>query len=233
MGDESGTSWMSFWEEDEQVERFATRPADHRLLGLIDAYPEPNAIRVLDLGCAGGRNSEVLAQRGFDLWALDRSAAMVRRTQLRVAPSFGLDEAEKRVAFGDMRDLERYENDFFHLVIALGIYQQAASIEDWHRAVGETARVMRPDGLLLVSGFSPSSEPDGVPMEPVPGQPHMYTGFSGRSLCSMEADVQDDSMLAHGLEPASQTKTIRVPLESGFRVTVNALYRFRHPSPSE
>lgn len=227
MSDPPDASWTSFWEDAEQVERFASRPADHRLVELIAAYPEPSKIHVLDLGCAGGRNTELLAERGFDVYALDRSTAMVRRTQERLWSHVGIAEAEKRVAFGDMRDLERYEEHFFHVVVALGIYQQAPSLEDWHTAVAQTCRVMRPDGLLLVSGFSPRSQPDGAPMEPVPGQPAIVRGFSGRTLCAMEADELDDGMLEHGLEPATSTKTVEVPLESGFRVTVNALYRNR------
>ena len=31
---------------------------------------------VLDLGCAGGRNTVLLAERGFDVWAVDASDAV-------------------------------------------------------------------------------------------------------------------------------------------------------------
>jgi 2-polyprenyl-3-methyl-5-hydroxy-6-metoxy-1,4-benzoquinol methylase len=70
-----------FWERPETVDRFASRDPDHRLQRLIGEYGRPAAIRALDLGCAGGRNTVLLAQRGFDVRALDASSAMVERTR--------------------------------------------------------------------------------------------------------------------------------------------------------
>ena len=54
---------------------------------LIEEYPDPSRVRVLDLGCAGGRNTVVLAERGFDLEALDASAAMVAKTSPDSGPT--------------------------------------------------------------------------------------------------------------------------------------------------
>ena len=70
----------SFWEDPDRVEQFAGREPDRRLLELLDSFEAPRTTRVLDLGCAGGRNTAVLAERGFDVLAIDSSSSMVART---------------------------------------------------------------------------------------------------------------------------------------------------------
>ncbi|MBT8461278.1 MAG: methyltransferase domain-containing protein, partial [Gemmatimonadetes bacterium] len=86
----------SFWETEEAVERFTGKQPDVRLLELLQGYPEPGNVRVLDVGCAAGRNTLVLAELGFDVYAIDSSVPMVGRTRERVAGVLGPDEAERR-----------------------------------------------------------------------------------------------------------------------------------------
>jgi SAM-dependent methyltransferase len=132
----------AFWEDRERVEEFAGREPDLRLLELLDSFEVPGATRVLDLGCAGGRNTVVLAERGFDVQAIDFSLSMVARTRDRVATMLGADEAERRVRIGRMEDLGDFVSGSFLLVVALGVYHNAVSEEMWERALRETARVL-------------------------------------------------------------------------------------------
>lgn len=214
-----------FWERPEQVERFAERAPDRRLAGLLDRFPEPGGVRVLDLGCAGGRNAELLARRGFDLRALDASEAMVRRTRERVARILGPREASRRVRRGRMEDLGRFADDTFDLVVALGVYHNAGSRQAWDRSVAETARVLARGGLLLTSDFSPRSEPRGEPLRRLGDSSHRYEGFASGPLFLLEAAALDREMARHGLFPAAPTEAVRVPTDEGHRVTVNGLYR--------
>jgi len=111
----------STWEDPESVAKFADREPDLRLLELIEATAEPAAVRVLDLGCAGGRNSELLARRGFDLQALDGSRAMVAHTRRRLSLILGKEQAASRVRLGRMDDLSDLDDGQFDLIVALGI----------------------------------------------------------------------------------------------------------------
>src|SRR5262249_40561030 len=86
-----------FWESPENVARFAAREPDVRLAELIPTYAKPRDVRVLDLGCAAGRNAVLLASKGFDVEAVDSSSAMVAKTRERLAPVLGEAEAERRV----------------------------------------------------------------------------------------------------------------------------------------
>ncbi len=214
----------SIWEQSESVAKFAGRDPDLRLLELLDGFPVPEIVRVLDLGCAGGRNSEVLARRGFGLHALDASKAMVAHTRRRLQPILGEGEAARRVAHGRMDDLGAFAGGSFDLVAALGIYHCAASRGEWNSALAETARVLKGGGRLLVAIFTPETDLTGKGVRPVPGEPHLYDGLpSGRAFL-VEAQALDAEMGRFGLAPEVPSRTVRVELAAGRRVVVNALY---------
>lgn len=213
-----------FWEQPETVEMFAARDPDLRLLDLIGEYENPHEVRVLDLGCAGGRNTALLAERGFDVHAIDASNAMVERTRARVAEVLGATAAAERVRLGRMDDLSAFPADSFNLVVALGIFQSARTRTEWDRSVSETARILVPGGTLLVAHFTPRTDITGEGVHPVPGESHVYDGFSAGRMVLFEASALDAAMARHGLTPLVPSTTIEVPLDAGRRVTTNALY---------
>ena len=221
-----------FWTEPETVDTFANRDPDWRLVEILENWAEPSDPRVLDVGCAGGRNTVLLATRGFEFHALDASRPMVTRTRERVAAILGTNASRQQVRFGAMEDLSAFPDGAFNLVVALGIYHQASSLEQWHNAVAESGRVLTEGGLVLISAFTPASEPDGEPLTPMPNSSDMYEGFSSGALCLLEKDRHDSEMGAHGFEPDVTTETVNVKTELGYRVTLNALYRKREPGKS-
>ena len=75
----------------------------------------------------------------------------VERTRERVAEILGADAARERVRVGAMDDLSCFPESSFDLVVALGIYHNARSVDEWERSVAETARVLRSGGRLLVN----------------------------------------------------------------------------------
>lgn len=214
-----------FWERPEQVERFTKRDPDHRLIQLLQTYSQPDSTRVLDIGCAGGRNTILLAQLAFDFHALDSSAAMVARTRERVASIVGQHSAAERVRQGVMENMCQYIDGYFHLVVALGVYHEAASSDRWNQALSETHRVLRPDGLVLTATFSPRSRAHGETVVPVPGQVHLYEGFRSGLHYLLEADELDEAMKESGFVPHVDTTTVVVSTTQGQRVTVNGLFR--------
>ncbi len=214
---------VPFWEDPERVERFAEREPDHRLLDLIERYPAPGRVPVLDLGCAGGRNTELLARRGFDVRALDASRAMVERTRERVRAVLG-EGAVARVRQGRMDDLSAYGDGEFELVISLGVQHSAGSRAEWERAADETARVLAGGGLLLFNQFTPQVDLTGSGVRRVEGAAGVYEGMPGGRGVLLEADELDAAWGSRGLVPVVASETVRVELEKGRRVSVNALY---------
>ncbi len=214
-----------FWEDPDRVDRFAARDPDHRLVELVRRYPDPSRIKVLDLGCAAGRNTVLLARLGFQVHALDASRAMVERTAERLRAAVGEQAASGRVRLARMDDLSFCPAAAFDLVVALGVHHAARSRAEWDRAVDETARVLKPAGLLLFSQFAPGTDLTGAGITPVPGEEGVFEGLpAGRAVLLDAADV-DAAFALRGLIPEAPTRTVVVELEVGRRASVNGLYR--------
>lgn len=223
----------SFWNRPEIVERFADRSPDHRLRRLLHGLhlDDPESFAVLDLGCAGGRNTVFLAERGVDVHAVDAAEAMVARTRERVAELVGRGEAKRRVREGVMSDLGAFRDHRFDLVVALGVIQSSRSMEEWRRTLSEIARITRTGGRVLVSNFARGSEPEGRPLPAVDGAANLYLWREGQPMVLLDAEEHDASFAEHGLLPVEETETVRVPMDGGFRRTINAFYgRFVDPS---
>jgi SAM-dependent methyltransferase len=214
----------SSWNDEETVRKFAEKDPDRRLLAYLQSRDQGEELRALDLGCAGGRNTVVLAERGADFTAVDASTAMVRETRARVAKIIGQAKAEKRVFTGRMDDLSAFSSGLFDLVIALGIFQNARSRDQWDASIGEAARILKPGGRLLVSNFGPRSEPEGRPLVPSEKEANLYRGFGPEPLYLVEAEALDRDMARHGLIPAVPTETVRRETSGGCRMTINGHY---------
>lgn len=216
----------SFWDSAENVERFAAREPDVRLAKLVGEYPIPSKTRVLDLGCAGGRNAVLLAEKGFDVEALDASPAMVAKTRERLAAILGAAEADRRVRVGRMDDLSPAADATYELVVALGLYHCAQSRAEWERSLSESARVLKSGGRLLVSVFTPETDLTGHGIRALAGEPDVYEGFdSGGRHVLVDAAKLDRDLARVGLVPLEPTRTARPKTETGRRVSANGLYR--------
>ncbi len=215
----------AFWERPEIVERFAVRAPDRRVLERIRTLPVASRLRVLDLGCAGGRNTEPLARAGCDVFARDASEAMVERTRARLAPLLGAEEAERRVRVGRLDDLGEFPDGRFDLVLALGIFDHASSLAEWDRALGETARVLAPGGEVEVSDFAPEARVEERAPRPVAGEPHVFVVPGEGRRVLLDAETHDRSFAAHGLRPVAPTRMVVRDAEHGRHVSVRGVYR--------
>jgi SAM-dependent methyltransferase len=116
---------------------------------VLDVLGLPLGARVLDLACGQGRHAHLLAEAGLDVDGVDYSEELLARARAR-GTGPGL-----RYTRGDMRALPDAWTDRFDAVVSLstsfGFFRDPA---DDLAAIGEFARVLRPEGLLVWHGAS-------------------------------------------------------------------------------
>lgn len=100
--------------------------------------------RFLDAGMGPGRLCEALARRGWLVAGVDASAAMVELARQRVPA------ASDRLVQGAIEELP-FEAESFDAVAATGVLEYA----DVRAALGELSRVLRRDGVAVVSYPNP------------------------------------------------------------------------------
>jgi SAM-dependent methyltransferase len=115
--------------------------------------PTPPGTRVLDAGCATGAHAGWLAERGCAVVGFDLSPGMVRRSVIRCG-----DRAQFLVA--DLAFPPLLRGSFEGIICSLALHY----LEDISTTLGEFARILRPDGWLLVT----LDHPFGGGDEPAP-----------------------------------------------------------------
>jgi len=169
--------------------------------------------RALDIGCGAGRNALPLARLGWHVVGTDLSWPMLRAAADRVReerPDGRLD-----LVLAPMERLPARDRSF-DLVVAHGIWNLAASAAQFREAVDEAARVARPGAGLFVFTFSRHTLPAGL--APVPGEPFVFTEFSGKPQCFLTED-----QLEAELNRAGFVRDPRVPLREYNRPRPGAL----------
>jgi ubiquinone/menaquinone biosynthesis C-methylase UbiE len=101
--------------------------------------------RVLEVGCGAGLAAVTLAQRGLVVDAVDAVGDMVERVR-QAAAERGVAQTVK-TAVEDVHQLT-FRDATFQLVLALGLLPW---LHTPRQALGEMARVVRPDGYVLLS----------------------------------------------------------------------------------
>jgi ubiquinone/menaquinone biosynthesis C-methylase UbiE len=122
------------------------RPVDAAWWEVFDRLVELGELRgarVLELGCGTGRLSEALAERArARVWALDESEAMVAQARDR--------DVNARVARAEQLP---FRAGWFDAVVM----RMALHLFDGPRALAQSARVLAPDGRIVIA----TEDPDG------------------------------------------------------------------------
>jgi SAM-dependent methyltransferase len=222
----SGSAWSS----ESTVTGFATSPPNDTLLAFAAAerlrVPDGRAI---DIGCGAGRNTIPLARQGWHVLGTDLSRPMLATAIARNAAE--APSAHAQFALAPMDTLPT-RGRAFDLVVAHGIWNLARSAAEFRRAVDEAARVAAPGAALFVFTFSRHTlQPD---VAPVPGEPFVFTQFSGQPQCFItHAQLLDElgrvgfapdprlPVTEHNLPAPGRTHAVRVPVifEAAFRMT--------------
>lgn len=143
-----------FWNDPKTVEWFSKEPAPEYWKQFFLRVKKDGVQTVLDLGCGAGRNTQLLFDLGYDVYACDLYLGMIKATKLRLKKmGIGEKEIEKRVIMASMLNLP-YGDNFFDAVISNGVYHNVATIAQIDQALKETARVLKAKGYLCFNLFS-------------------------------------------------------------------------------
>jgi ubiquinone/menaquinone biosynthesis C-methylase UbiE len=105
--------------------------------------------KALDLGCGGGRYTEMLTSMGFDVVAADLSEEMLSVTRKRVDSLSGMNPL---VVQANMSKLP-FESEWFDVVLTNGVLHNAENCCTFERAVSEISRVVARDGKVCLNVF--------------------------------------------------------------------------------
>jgi len=116
---------------------------------LLELIGDPCDLDVLDVGCGDGLLASTLAQRGARVTGVDSDPRMLRAAAQRARRQSGCMRFDQ----GDAQALP-YADASFDRVIAVAML---CFVPDANRAVREMARVLRPDGELVLGELGPWS----------------------------------------------------------------------------
>ena len=204
------------WSAPETVQGFVKSPPNEVLLRYAESLrdlpakagshksvgrsPEASGVSrqipiALDLGCGAGRNAVPLARAGWHVVGTDNSRAMLDAAAARRTT----EHLEKRLELlhAEMDDLP-VADAVADLVIAHGIWNLAASGEQFRRAVREAARVAKPGAGLFVFTFSRTTL--SLHLTPIAGEKFVFAEFAGEPQCFLTAEQLIEELAVVGFE---------------------------------
>ncbi|MGY4707295.1 class I SAM-dependent methyltransferase [Candidatus Bipolaricaulota sp. J31] len=110
--------------------------------------PPPDPASVLDVGGGPGRYAIELSRRGYGVVLLDLSGECLALAREK-AREAGVDLAGWEQ--GDARDLSRFADGRFDVVLLMGPLYHLLEEDGRRRAIREARRVLKPGGLLFAS----------------------------------------------------------------------------------
>ena len=139
-----------FWNSDENVQYFKDKPADPRIEKRLLELKQKNGDKLvaLDMGCGGGRHTELLIKLGFSTHIIDLNPQMLRCTKERVGA-----ENIKTVKRASITKLP-FSDSIFDVVVTTGVLHQAKNITEYQVAVSELSRVLKKDAVVCLNIFT-------------------------------------------------------------------------------
>jgi len=125
--------------------------ASYERPAMLEMAGDVTGKRVLDVGCAGGALSEALVARGASVVGIDVNERFIERARARLGVT---PNAEFHVA--DIAEpMPFVATGSFDIVTASLVLHY---VEDWTTPLREFRRVLRPDGVLLISTHHPTQD---------------------------------------------------------------------------
>lgn len=111
----------------------------------IEKYLTPNS-KIIEIGAGTGRYSLELADRGYDITAVELVPHNIEIMKKKVKPNHNI-----KIYEGNACNLSFIESDTYDIVLLLGPMYHLFTDEDKHRAISEAIRVAKRGGVIYAS----------------------------------------------------------------------------------
>lgn len=210
----------NFWNSEERVSEFANEEPSQYLVDFFSNLDSSGGRKVLDIGCGGGRNAEMILRLGFEISACDLHESMVDSTRKRIA---NLDEeAAKRIILARMDSLP-YPEESFDYIVSNGVFHNVDSIDEFKRAVEEASRVLKDNGKIVLNiFFSKFIDPN---LRPLNKKKHMYITPQNLPLLLLPEDEIIKFMEAEKLYPITPIIENKKNVGTGERFILRGVFQ--------
>jgi SAM-dependent methyltransferase len=115
-------------------------------LHYLESHEVPLEGQILDLGCGAGRNSIFLAQRSFQVTAIDFSANAIAKLEAR-ASELGVRE-QITTAVGSIAARMPFDKSTFDFAVDVTT-SNSLNLNEFNSLESELSRVLKPDGYFM------------------------------------------------------------------------------------
>ena len=209
----------SYWLNKDTVQQFASKPADAYVEERISSIVNPETKRALDLGCGGGRHTEMLASKHFDTYGCDVNSSMIFQTRGRMAKYYPEDQLMERVTYGSILSLP-YPDNHFDTVVTTGVLHQAKSLSEYQKAISELSRVTKSGAIITAHIFTNMVMDDTY--KQVANEQYSVTTKEGLYMTLIPKELFYELMALNGIILEAELDESIRDLETGQRAILKA-----------
>lgn len=138
-------NYYNNYNEDKRLTRKSRMPEYLTTMRYIEKYLKPNA-RILEIGAGTGRYSIALADKGYDVTAVELVEHNIEIMKKKIKKKHAIT-----VIKGNACDLSFIESESYDIVLLLGPMYHLFSDKDKHSAISEAIRVAKKGGIIFAS----------------------------------------------------------------------------------
>lgn len=135
-------NYYNKYNEDGRLKRKNRLPEYLITMKYIEKYLKPNS-KILEIGAGTGRYSVALAEKGYDVTAVELVPRNIEIMKKKVKPNHNI-----KIYEGNACDLSFIESGVYDIVLLLGPMYHLYNEEDKHKAISEAIRVAKKGGII-------------------------------------------------------------------------------------
>lgn len=133
------------YDEEGRLMRNSRLPEYLNTMKYIEKYLSPNA-KIIEIGAGTGRYSFALAEKGYDVTAVELVPHNIEIMRKKVKPHHNI-----KIYEGNACDMSAFESETFDIVLLLGPMYHLFTDEDKHCALSEAIRIAKTGGVIYAS----------------------------------------------------------------------------------